>query len=111
MVSGLGWARIDNKYNPLSGGHKRRRNRKGIRYAKRFCVRKANNNGIGKIENQTRFHFPFVVLKPPQGCGFSRSVQQRRKKRAFRGQHFTAAASPRITGHGSPPNLGERMLH
>ena len=26
-------------------------------------------------------------------------------KRAFRTQHFTAAAIPRLTGHGSPPNL------
>ena len=27
------------------------------------------------------------------------------KKRAFRTQHFTAATIPRLTGHGSPPNL------
>ena len=27
------------------------------------------------------------------------------KKRAFRTQHITAAASPRLTGHGSPSNI------
>ena len=31
--------------------------------------------------------------------------QQQRKKRDFCTQHFAAAASPRLTGHGSPPNL------
>ena len=28
-----------------------------------------------------------------------------KKKRAFRTWHFTAATSPCLTGHGSPPNL------
>ena len=44
--------------------------------------------------------FPFVVLKPTQGSGFSRSVPQQRKKRDFRTQSLTAATSPRLTGHG-----------
>ena len=43
---------------------------------------RANNYGIGK--HKTEQVFPFVVLKPTQGFGFSRSVQQQRKKHAFR---------------------------
>ena len=35
-----------------------------------------------KTENKTRY--PFAVLKPTQSSGFSRSVQQKRGKRAFR---------------------------
>ena len=35
-----------------------------------------------KTENQTGY--PVVALKPTQGSGFSRSVQQKREKRAFR---------------------------
>ena len=69
----------------------------------RFLLVLANNYGTGK--QKTKQALPFVVLKPTQGSGFSRSVQQKRKKCAFRTYNVTAAASPRLTGHGSPPNL------
>ena len=54
-----------------------------------------------KTENKIRQVFPFVVLKPTQGSGFSRSVPQQRKKHAFRTQHRTAATNPRLTARGS----------
>ena len=42
----------------------------------------ANDYGIGK--QKTKQAFPFVMFKPTQGSGFSRSVQQQRKKSVFR---------------------------
>ena len=47
-----------------------------------FWNDKVNNYGIGK--QKTKQVFPFVVLKPTQRSGFSRSVQQQQKKRDFR---------------------------
>ena len=47
----------------------------------RFLLVLANNYGTGK--QKTKQALPFVVLKPTQGSGFSRSVQQQRKKRRF----------------------------
>ena len=67
------------------------------------CFSLGQQLSFQKTENKT--DYPFVVLKPTQGSGFSRSVQQKRKKCAFRTYNVTAAASPRLTGHGSPPNL------
>ena len=50
--------------------------------------------------------FP-VVLKPTQGAGFSCSVPQptRTAKKNVFFAHLTAATSPRLTWHGSWPNL------
>ena len=33
------------------------------------------------------------------------------RKNVLRTEHFTAAARPRLTGHGSSPKLRERMRH
>ena len=41
-------------------------------------------NNYRSRKQKTKEVFPFMVLKPTQGYGFSRSVQQKRKKRAFR---------------------------
>ena len=46
-----------------------------------FFNRKADNYGIGK--QKTKQVFPFAVLKPTPGSGFSRSVVQQRKNVLF----------------------------
>ena len=67
-----------------------------------LVVHQADSYGIGKQKADQGF--PFVLLKPTQGSGFSSSVPQparQLKKRAFRTQHLTDATSPRLTGHAS----------
>ena len=56
---------------------------------------------------RTRKRIPFIVLNPAS-CAVGRDesfLLAAYKKGVFRAEHFTAAASPRLTGHGSPPNL------
>ena len=60
-------------------------------------------------ENRKQNRITFIVQKPVSSAvgsdGHFFSLFTQKIKRAFRTEHFTAAASPRLTGDGSPPNL------
>ena len=62
-------------------------------------------------ENRVKLTFPFVVLKPTQGSGFSRYVQEQRKQRVYfylelrRGRE-SSPPSQRVT-----TKLGQLNLH
>ena len=63
----------------------------------------ADNYGIWKAENKTGFPLCGVEThtRPLASLVLLQSLPGQRKKRAFRTQHLAAAASPRLTGHGS----------
>ena len=61
-------------------------------------------------ENKNKKLFRVVVLKPGKqrsqaSIVLFHSRPGQPKKRVFNTQHFTPAMIPRLTGHGSPPNL------
>ena len=70
---------------------------------------KANYCGVGK--EKAKHDFPSFWNPPVLPWVVMWAISVRRlhtKKYIFRTWHFTTT-SPRLTGHGSPPNVGERI--